>query len=150
MKKENFCNNCCGPGYANDILFYRSGEQVKKKYRYLLLFAIGAVCYSGLELLWRGRTHWTMALVGGLCFVLLVLIGCYGSAAMWQKWVMGMAVITTIEFVAGCVINLHLGWYVWDYSYYAFNLMGQICLRYSFFWLILSVPGIFIGEKLLR
>ena len=29
------------------------------------LFLVGAGGYCLLELLWRGRTHWTMALTGG-------------------------------------------------------------------------------------
>ena len=33
------------------------------------VFALGAVGYAALELLWRGRTHWTMALTGGAVLV---------------------------------------------------------------------------------
>ena len=37
----------------------------------IILGLIGGALYMGIELLWRGRTHWTMGLVGGRCFVLI-------------------------------------------------------------------------------
>ena len=43
-------------------------------YRLFILFLIGGIAYMGIEMLWRGRTHWTMGIVGGLCFVLIGLI----------------------------------------------------------------------------
>ena len=30
------------------------------------LFFLGGIGYAGLEILWRGYTHWTMALTGGV------------------------------------------------------------------------------------
>ena len=37
----------------------------------LTLFAVGAVCYPVIEILWRGRTHISMAFTGGAVFVAL-------------------------------------------------------------------------------
>ncbi len=37
----------------------------------LLLGAIGGMGYVGLELVWRGRSHWSMFLAGGACFLLV-------------------------------------------------------------------------------
>ena len=31
------------------------------------VFTAGGLGYGGLELLWRGRTHWSMLLCGGVC-----------------------------------------------------------------------------------
>ena len=39
-----------------------------KKGELLSVFSIGAAGYSLLEILWRGNTHWTMTLAGGICF----------------------------------------------------------------------------------
>lgn len=36
-----------------------------------LLFALGGGGYVGLELLYRGRSHYSMFLAGGVCFLLL-------------------------------------------------------------------------------
>ena len=40
-----------------------------KKGELLSVFSIGAAGYSLLEILWRGNTHWTMTLAGGICFM---------------------------------------------------------------------------------
>ena len=42
--------------------------------KYLFLFASGGLLYSLLEMLYRGWTHWTMFILGGLCFTALGLI----------------------------------------------------------------------------
>ena len=73
-------------------------------------------CWS---LLWRGRSHWTMFILGGVCFV---LIGLLNEGIPWEmplvlQGVMGSAcIVTPLEFVTGCIVNLWLGWGVWDYS----------------------------------
>ena len=33
----------------------------------LSLFCLGGGAYAALELAWRGTTHWTMFLAGGVC-----------------------------------------------------------------------------------
>ena len=35
------------------------------------IFLIGGLGYGLLEILWRGRTHWSMLLTGGVCFIAL-------------------------------------------------------------------------------
>ena len=35
------------------------------------LFLLGGGAYAALELAWRGTTHWTMFLTGGVCLCLL-------------------------------------------------------------------------------
>lgn len=42
--------------------------------KYLVLFDVGGLLYIMLELLWRGHSHWTMFLLGGICFICLGLI----------------------------------------------------------------------------
>ncbi|MEG2039431.1 MAG: hypothetical protein RRZ73_06860 [Oscillospiraceae bacterium] len=48
-------------------------------------------------------------------------------------------IILISEFLVGCIVNLWLGWNVWDYSREPFNFMGQICLMFSFLWLLMSI-----------
>ena len=58
--------------------------------------------------------------------------------------------ITTVEFVAGCIVNLRLHWQVWDYSSLPFNLLGQICPRFILMWFALSIPGVALCTLLHR
>ena len=42
--------------------------------KYSFLFDVGGALYVLIELIWRGWSHWTMFILGGLCFVMLGLI----------------------------------------------------------------------------
>lgn len=117
----------------------------------LTLFFTGALGYSLLEVLWRGFTHWTMALTGGTCLVVLYnLFVLMGDTSIWIKCLAGTLVITTIEFTVGCVVNLALGWNVWSYESMQFNLLGQVCLLYSVLWYFLSIPLVHLSNFIQR
>ena len=115
----------------------------------LLLFLIGGRLYTWIELLWRGHTHWTMFIVGGACFVIMGLLNEHifpWDLGLIQQSLISAVVITIFEFVTGCIVNLWLGWHIWDYSDVPFNLLGQICLPFFFVWLGLSVFGIIADD----
>lgn len=105
-----------------------------------VVFALGGMAYGLLELLWRGWTHWTMPICGGICFLIMYVIARL-DIPLVRKWILSAAGTVTVEFYTGCIVNLSLGWSVWDYSDLPYNLLGQICLRFSLMWLALSVPG---------
>jgi hypothetical protein len=113
------------------------------------VFSVGAISYSLIELLWRQHTHWSMSLTGGTCFTLLYNIYNYAqSMPLLSKCAIGSGIITIIEFLVGVVVNIWQKWNVWDYSEMKFNLLGQICLLYSFLWFLLSVPISFLSTGL--
>lgn len=114
--------------------------------KYLILFLIGALVYPFIEMLWRGYTHSTMAIVGGigLCFVYYADGQMRGRAGLLVRAILCGVIITVIEFVAGCVLNLWLGLGVWDYSSSPFNILGQVCLGYTVLWMTLCVPGLLL------
>lgn len=112
------------------------------------IFVLGGLAYGLLEIIWRGHTHWSMLVTGGLCSMLLYVISNRGKERLWQKCIMGSAVITTVEFIAGIIINIKLGWKVWDYSKMSFNLFGQICPQYSLLWTALSAPALLVCRKM--
>ena len=58
----------------------------------------------------------------------------------------GSTIITVLEFITGCIVNLWLGWNVWDYSNLPLNLLGQICLPFSILWYFISAIGIIIDD----
>ncbi len=109
-------------------------------------FSLGGWAYVGIELLWRRRTHWSMFLTGGLCFTLLYALATLTSLPMLVQCALGALIITAVEFIVGCVVNLGLGWNVWDYSHNRFNLMGQICPAFTVLWFTLSWPAILLAK----
>ena len=113
-----------------------------------ILVSLGCWGYPMLEYLWRGWSHWSMALAGGVCFGLVGRIsdGLRGRS-LPLRCAAGSAAITGVEFLVGCVCNLGLGMRVWDYSGEMFNLAGQVCARYSALWFLLSIPLIGIADR---
>lgn len=116
----------------------------------LAVYMLGAFGYGGIELLWRGRTHWSMLVTGGICFLCMYMIENLSRERRWRKYLMCTAVITTFELIAGMIVNLRMGWDVWDYSDMPLNLSGQICLGFSAAWLMLSIPGTALCRVLRR
>lgn len=110
------------------------------------IFTTGATGYWALELMWRGHTHWTMPITGGLCFIVIYAIANFMEEKLWRKWIMCASSITAVEFVVGGLVNLKLQWDVWDYSVLPMNLMGQISLRFTFLWLLLAIPTVFLSN----
>ncbi len=109
--------------------------------RHAALAVLGGLTYNLLELLWRGRTHGSMFIAGGVCFELIGLIARRVRAPLAVKCGLCALAITAVEFISGCVVNLWLNLGVWDYSTMRFHLKGQVCLLYSAFWLILSAAA---------
>lgn len=113
------------------------------------VFLVGAVLYSASELIFRGFTHWTMFIAGGLCLLFLYhLFAHYRHLSLWRKCLLGAIVITGIEFTVGCMVNLVLHWNVWDYSHYRWNLMGQVCMVFTILWFFLSAPLVWLTNQL--
>ena len=117
----------------------------------IVLGLIGGLLYTWIEMLWRGYTHWTMFLLGGGCFVVLGLLNEYKIPWHWcllRQAAVGACIVTGFEFITGCIVNLWLGWQVWDYSDLPFNLLGQICLYYFLLWIPLSAAAIVLDDWL--
>ncbi len=99
----------------------------------LLLFCAGGGGYVGLELLWRGRSHGSMFLAGGSCFVILGNIRKkYPSLSLSVRGLVCSGVITAVELAAGLLFNRDFS--VWDYRDLPGNYRGQICLPFSLLW----------------
>lgn len=90
-----------------------------------------------------------MFILGGLCFILLGLIN---EVLPWNmplllQGVIGSAfIITPLEFITGYIVNIQLGWNIWDYSSMPFNFMGQICLSFSILWIFISISAIVLDD----
>lgn len=114
-----------------------------------IIFLIFGFLYICLELLYRGRTHISMFFVGGLCGVLIGLINDNTpDIPLFYQCILGTTIVTLIEFISGCYLNIYLGLGVWDYSHVPFNLLGQVCLPFSIIWMFLSIPVIYLDDYL--
>ncbi len=116
----------------------------------VVIFVAGGLSYGLLEIIWRGYTHISMFVVGGLCLTIIGSMdeGEHLPCLLWQA-VLSSLTITVMEFTSGVIVNLVMGLEVWDYSSLPLNIMGQICLPYSVLWLMLSIPAIYY-EDILR
>ena len=119
-------------------------------FRPITLISVGGLLYLLIEVLFRGETHWTMFVVGGLCFWMIGLINeiMPWEMSFWKQCLIGALIVTAIEFVSGCIINLWLGWNVWDYSEMPLNIMGQVCLPFSIAWVFVSACAIILDDYL--
>lgn len=105
----------------------------------LLIFSIFGLTYGLIEILWRGYTHPSMVIVGGICGLLIGLLNERNKKMnLLLQMVEGMVIVTVLEFVSGIILNLCLGLNVWDYSNMRFNLLGQVCPQFCIAWFFLS------------
>lgn len=120
---------------------------MQKIKEYAFVFLLGGGMYCTLEVLWRGYTHWSMGLCGGVCFAIIYLVSSTDMPYI-VKGIVGAAAITAVEFAAGFIVNIELKMNVWDYTPEPYNIMGQICPLYSFFWLLLCLAAVPLCRKL--
>ncbi len=112
-----------------------------KKAEYPLVFVLGGLIYNLLEIIWRGYTHWSMTVAGGLCCLCIHFINWkWQRVHIVYRCLIGSLIITAIEFVVGVIVNLVLDLSVWDYSNMPLNVLGQICPLFSALWFLLSFP----------
>ena len=105
---------------------------IKTFMEYLILFFIGGCIYYSLEIVWRGHSHWSMFILGGVC---LIAVGLINEILPWTTFIeeqilIGTGVITLLEFIAGLILNIWLDLGIWNYSDIPLNFMGQICIPF--------------------
>ena len=121
-----------------------------RKMKPLILFGIGGLVYTMIELTWRRYTHWTMFLLGGICFLYAGVQNEYieWEYPLWKQILRVDIFVVLAEFISGCIINLWLKWGVWDYSDMPFNLLGQICPTYALLWIPVCAVAIVFDDYL--
>lgn len=103
-----------------------------------VLFYLGGASYMTLEFLWRGRSHGSMFLLGGGCFLALGKLHKV-PLPLPIRTVLGAGMVTGMELVTGLLVNRQHQ--VWDYSRMPMNWKGQVCLPYSLLWIPVSLAG---------
>ena len=109
-----------------------------KLWKRSVLFYLGGTAYMTLEFLWRGRSHPSMFLLGGVCFL---AIGGISRIRLPLSLRLGVCsvVITALELLTGLLVNRDFG--VWDSRQMPLNFLGQICLPFSLLWVPVSLAG---------
>ena len=116
--------------------------------KYLFLFYFGGSTYCTFVVFVRERSHWSMFLLGGLIFV---LVGGMNQVWGWETGLIkqtaaGVGITLAGEFMTGCIVNLWLGWDIWDYSELPGNLLGQICPQFALLWIPLVLLAIVLDD----
>lgn len=124
--------------------------QARRIWENAVILYIGGMLYCGVELLFRGWTHGSMFLLGGLCFSLVGGLDRHMSISLLGQMALGALLVTFLEFWTGILVNRVLGMDVWDYSSAPFNLMGQICLPFTLLWFPLCGMAVFAEHWLRR
>ena len=115
--------------------------------KYGLLFSVGGAAYTAMELLWRGRSHVSMFLAGGACFLLLGLLNrAQPRLPGWLRFPVGALVITMVELAAGLLVNRQYA--VWDYRDQWGNFCGQICPAFTALWIPMAALAMLAYEWL--
>lgn len=145
--KNNSKDAYSAVGEENKLTFEADGDY-KELLKCALLFLIGGALYYCIEILWRGHSHWTMAVVGGICFVVIGGLNNYipWEMPMWKQGFVGALFVTGMELVVGIPLNLMMGLHIWDYSSLPFNLLGQICLPFTVLWFFLALLCIYVDD----
>lgn len=118
--------------------------------RLMTIVLWGGFIYSGIELIWRGYTHPSMFITGGICFLLIGGINNFYTWSMpiFKQATIGALIVTVIELISGLIVNCWFKLDIWDYTDMPLNILGQICLPYSILWVPLSLVGIFLDDYL--
>lgn len=116
--------------------------------KYLFLFIVGGVVYYSMEMLFRGYSHYSMAILGGICFIACGLLNKLLSwdTSLLLQGLIGSVIITVLEFLTGVLVNIALQLNVWDYSNMPLNVLGQICLPFSLLWVIIAIGAIILDD----
>lgn len=127
-------------------LFFQKQHNIL--FKYLFLFWFGGSTYCTIEVLYRGYSHWTMLVLAGFLFV---IIGLLNELWTWNtsffSQVFSATLIATLsEFFAGCIINILLGWNVWNYSEFPGNILGQVCPQFTLLWVFISSIAIILDD----
>ena len=117
----------------------------------VFLMAAGGSIYYLIEIGFRGYSHWTMFVLGGLALAFCSFQGevMRWSEPMWLQIVRAVLFLTSLEFATGIICNKWLKIGIWDYADQPFQLWGQICLPFVVMFSGLLFLAIVLGGMLL-
>ena len=118
-----------------------------KQIKPYLMFFVGGGLYVALELLWRGRSHGSMFLAGGVCFLLIGQLNrVEPKLPAPARALAGAGIITMVELAAGLLVNRT--YQVWDYRGQPGNFLGQICPAFCLLWIPVAWAALLLHARL--
>ena len=111
-------------------------------WRKCVLFYLGGTTYMILEFLWRGRSHSSMFVLGGLCFLMVGALNRWLNIPLAFQLILSAILITGLELITGLLVNRDYD--VWDYRGMPYHYLGQVCLNYSLLWIPVSMAAILL------
>lgn len=123
---------------------------MRKVSEYIFLWALGGSIYYLLEMGFRGFSHWSMFVVGGLALCFCTYQGevMHWTEGLWIQLIRSVVFVTALEFITGILVNKYFHLAVWDYSDQPFNLWGQICIPFMILFSGLLLLAIYLGGTL--
>lgn len=128
----------------------------------LTIFTLMGICYVFIEIAFSsivslkpaliGQSSLWMFLVGGL---LGLTLGKMNEIKTTRNLIYpfnilaGAAMITLNELISGIILNIWLGFDIWDYSSATYNFLGQIDMVHSLCWIALT-PFIFWVDDVMK
>lgn len=125
---------------------------LKRLSEYGFLWLLGGSFYYSFEIIFRGFSHWSMFVLGGLCMVFFAFQGqaMHWREPMWIQVIRCTIFVTAGEFITGILVNKWFGLEVWDYSDQPFQVLGQVCLPFAVIFSGLCAVGIILSGYLLH
>ena len=104
--------------------------KMKNFLKYLVLQLICGAAYYAIEMVYKGRSHFSMFIFGGIVFILIGLINekFTFKIPLWKQCDIEILIIITIKFITGLIFNVWLGLGIWNYEF--LDIMGQISLSF--------------------
>ncbi|MBR1384390.1 MAG: hypothetical protein IJ555_11385 [Ruminococcus sp.] len=114
------------------------------------VFFIGSIAYGSIEVIERGYSHISMALLGGVSMVVIHFLNDERreGASVVILLTISTLFITACELLAGEILNVYLELHIWNYNGMAYNFDGVICLSYTGYWFLLSIAGMIVDEAM--
>lgn len=127
-----------------------------------IIFLAGFLIYISLEVIFRTITNFNgtvpprgllaMGILGGTVTVILGYINeiqPLRRLPFLVHCIMGVIIVTGLEWLTGRLLNVHLGWHVWDYKHLILSTPdGQINLFFSLIWLVLSPVAFWLDDNI--
>ena len=108
---------------------------MRKISKYLFFWALGGALYYTFEILFRGFSHWSMYVLGGICFVFFYIQGesMGWQEPVWKQTLRCTVFVTAGEFITGIIVNKWLHYSLGLQPDAVTGIWTDLCTFYDYF-----------------